>query len=113
MYSIESLTLSPGDVHKVGTGVAVELPSGSVGLLWDRSSMGAKGVRVLGGVIDEGYRGEIKVVLSNVGRDTIHIKKGDKIAQFLIQPIMHMSVEEVETLTEASRGEKGFGSSGQ
>jgi len=96
------------------TGVAIEIPEGYVGIIKDRSGLAAKqGITVLAGVIDSGYRGEIKVVLFNSSPGLFKsIKKGDKIAQLVILPLPAFEVNEVEELSEAERGIKGFGSSG-
>jgi len=97
----------------VKTGIAMAIPDDHVGLVWDRSSMGAKkGVHRFAGVIDAGYRGEIMVALYNFGPNNVTIKRGDRIAQILIQPVPQVLMVEVDSLDSSERGEKGFGSSG-
>jgi dUTP pyrophosphatase len=97
----------------IKTGIAIEIPKGFVGLVWPRSGLAIKkGVSVLAGVIDSSYRGEIGVVLLNTNYDDLIIKKGDKIAQLLIQPIETVNIEEVKELSDTERAENGFGSSG-
>lgn len=128
LYALEDTVLLPGQVTKVRTGVAVavviRLSTVPMGLLIrDRSSMASKGIVTSGGVIDAGYRGEIIVLMTNHG-DTVsedenrnlhwgyRIKAGDKIAQAIPTPVLTGQVSVVDTLPEASRGDKGFGSSG-
>jgi len=90
------------------------IPVGNVGLIWDKSGLSRKqGLKVLGGVIDSGYRGEIVITLINLGNKKYEIKKGDKIAQMLIQPVHSVEIVEVDSLDDTARGEKGFGSSGK
>ena len=81
-------------------------------MIWDKSGVGSKGVKRLGGVIDCHYRGEYKVVLVNLSDENFEIKKKQKIAQVLIQKIENPEIEVVEELSETSRGEGGFGSTG-
>jgi len=97
----------------VGTGISMEIPNGFVGLIWDKSSVGAKGLKTLGGVIDSGYRGEVKVVVHNLTNDDIVFEHGQKLAQILIQKVELLDIEEVEELSETKRGEGGFGSTGR
>lgn len=94
----------------VGTGIAMEIPSGYVGLIWDKSSVGAKGLKTLGGVVDSGYRGEVKVVVHNLNDEDIVFEHGQKIAQMLIQKVELLDIEEVADLSSTVRGEGGFGS---
>jgi len=105
--------IEPGDRLLIGTGIALEIPEGFVGLVWDRSGLSNNhGLKVLGGVVDSGYRGEVKVGLVNLGREAHRIKKNDKIAQMLIQKAEHPDILEVAELSASSRGGEGFGSTG-
>lgn len=121
LYALEDISIDYGTIAKVKTGIAVELPPGTVGLILDRSSMGSKGIKVFGGVIDSDYRGDIMVVLRNIGTKLLldgeplayEIKAGDKIAQLVILPILLPIPYEVSELTDTARGINGFGSSGQ
>lgn len=117
LYSVdEQVVLKPGQVSNVNTGIALAIPEGYVGLIWDRSSLGTKGIKVFGGVIDAGYRGEIKLKLGNLStleRDWVVINKGDKVAQILIQKVENLPILEVEVLPVSQRGTAGFGSSGK
>ncbi len=113
LYSIENIILKPK--HRIGvkTGISIELPRDYVGLIWDKSGISLKsGIKTMAGVIDSGYRGEIKIVLINLSSKNYKIEKGQKIAQLLIQKIETPEIEIVDDLSKTSRGEKGFGSTG-
>lgn len=113
LYAVNSTVIAEHQRKTVDTGVALEIPDGYVGLIWPRSGLAVKqGIDVLAGVIDSGYRGEIKVCLLNTGRDNVTIEPGDRIAQILIQPVSQMEMVTVDTLSDTDRGEGGFGSSG-
>jgi dUTP pyrophosphatase len=112
LFSCIDLILAPGEVKPISTGIKVAIPEGYVGLVWDKSGISLKGVHRLAGVIDAGYRGEIQVVMANLGREPFVISAGMKIAQLLVQPVETVAVTEVEELDDTSRGEKGFGSTG-
>jgi len=112
LFSVVDRDLCPGEVFAVPTGIQVAIPPGFVGLVWDKSGISLKGVHRLAGVVDAGYRGEVQVVMINLGREPFTLKKGMKIAQMLIQPVASVSVVESGTLDDTSRGEGGFGSTG-
>ncbi len=105
-------SLAPGEVFAVPTGIQVAIPAGSVGLIWDKSGISLRGVHRLAGVVDAGYRGEVQVVMINLGKEPFAVKKGMKIAQMLIQPVTGVTIVESETLDDTSRGQGGFGSTG-
>jgi len=110
----EDHTLVPGEQHIFKLGFAMAIPEGTVALIWDRSGLAAKhGITCLAGVIDHTYRGEIGVVLMNVSNTPYEIKKGDRIAQMLLQHVHSVEVKEVQELSDSVRGEAGFGSSGR
>ena len=113
LFSSVDCVLQKGEVKAVPTGIKVAIPEGNVGLIWDKSGVSLKGAHRLAGVIDSGYRGEVRVVMVNLSTDSFVIEKGMKIAQLLIQPVMEVEVNEVEDLEETSRGEDGFGSTGK
>jgi dUTP pyrophosphatase len=113
IFSAVDCVLEAGTAIAVPTGIKVAIPEGYVGLIWDKSGISLKGVHKLAGVIDSGYRGEVKVVLVNLGRESFRIEKGMKIAQLLIQPVIEVQVVETDELGETSRGEEGFGSTGK
>jgi dUTP pyrophosphatase len=112
----DGLTLQPGSRALVPTGLAMALPAGYEAQVRPRSGLAAKhGVTVLNtpGTIDADYRGEVKVILINLGDTAFEISRGDRIAQMVIAPVLQAEIEEVEILSETSRGTGGFGSTGQ
>ena len=112
----EAITIHPGDSAWIPTGIALEVPKGCAGLIYARSSMGVKrGLAPANkvGVIDSDYRGEIRVVLLNHGKTTQIVENGERVAQFLITPVLTPAYEEVEELTDTDRGAGGFGSTGK
>lgn len=112
LFSCENCVLYPGEIKMVSAGIAIELPEGYVALVWDKSGIAARGIKTMGGVLDCIYRGELKVVMLNTTKEPYEIKKSQKIAQLLIQPIVTAEIEEVSELSESERGEGGFGSTG-
>jgi dUTP pyrophosphatase len=102
-----------GSTAAVATGIALEFPATHGALVEDRSGLAVRGVTTLAGVIDPGYRGEIRVVMTNLGTEPVEIKAGDRIAQLRIVQRIEASFEVVEELGDAARGERGFGSSGK
>jgi dUTP pyrophosphatase len=112
LYASEPATLAAGATAPVPTGIALEFPSEYGALVEDRSGLAVRGITTLAGVIDPGYRGEIKVVLTNLGAATVTIAVGDRIAQLRLVQRIQASFEEVAELTEAPRGAAGFGSTG-
>lgn len=118
LFALEGAILAPRATIKVRTGIAVEARNPVTGaplglLVRDRSSMAARGVTTTGGVIDAGYRGEILVLMTNLGEAQVELKAGEKIAQMIPVPVLTGAVEVVENLEDSARAEKGFGSSGR
>jgi dUTP pyrophosphatase len=116
LFTAVDLTLGPGERALVPTGVALALPDGFVALVHPRSGLAAKhGVSIVNtpGTIDAGYRGEIKVLLINHDRFTaVSFRRGDRIAQLVIQRFERARFVEVETLPDSARGDGGYGSTG-
>jgi len=112
LFAVVDRDLAPGEVFAVPTGIQIAVPAGHVGLVWDKSGISLKGVHRLAGVVDSGYRGEVQVVMINLGGTLFSIKRGMKIAQLLVQPVASVEVVERESLDDTSRGEGGFGSTG-
>ncbi|MEN6561247.1 MAG: dUTP diphosphatase [Acidobacteriota bacterium] len=112
LFSVADFDLAPGGVLAAPTGIQIAVPSGHVGLIWDKSGISLKGVHRLAGVVDAGYRGEVQVVLINLGPDPFAVRKGMKIAQLLVQPVASVEVAEADSLDDTSRGRGGFGSTG-
>jgi dUTP pyrophosphatase len=118
VFALESIELVPRVTARVRTGIAVEARDPRTGeplglLVRDRSSMAARGLATTGGVIDAGYRGEILILITNLGDGTVTIGAGEKVAQMIPVPVLTGVVEEVESLEASARLEKGFGSSGR
>jgi dUTP pyrophosphatase len=103
---------TPGSTQAVSAGIALELPSTHGALVEDRSGLAMRGITTLAGVIDPGYRGEIKIVLTNLNPTPFEIAAGDRIAQLRIVQRIEASFEEVTDLVDAPRGTGGFGSTG-
>tara|TARA_R110002110_G_scaffold31917_7_gene111647 strand:+ start:231 stop:653 length:423 start_codon:yes stop_codon:yes gene_type:complete len=113
LFSVEDVTLEPLERSVVKTGIQLSLPKGYYGRVAPRSGLAVKmGIDVLAGVIDSGYVGEIGVVLINLSSDHQTLKKGDKIAQLIIEKCYPALFYEVDDLEETQRGQLGFGSSG-
>lgn len=118
LYSAEEadVTIEPNETKFIGTGLAMEIPEGYVGLVYARSGLACKrGLAPANkvGVVDSDYRGEIKVALHNHGKETQTVEKGERIAQMVIAPYLAVSYEEADELSETERGEGGFGSTGR
>ena len=112
----EPLTLRPGDRHAVPTGLAMAIPPGFEGQVRPRSGLalrhGVTGVNSPG-TIDADYRGEVKVILINLGEEDFVIRRGERIAQLVIAPVVQAAWAEVDSLDETARGAGGFGSTGR
>jgi dUTP pyrophosphatase len=117
IYAAATLTIAPGGHAIVPTGIAVECTSASGekmgALLRDKSSMAARRLALTGGVIDAGYRGEIRVLLENLGDSPAEIRAGDKIANLIPYPVLTSQVEVVDELADSKRQGGGFGSTGR
>lgn len=116
LYSVDDVEITPGDIKLVHTGIIMELPEGTEAQVRPRSGLALKhGISLVNspGTIDEGYRGEVGVIVINHGKETFHVEVGTKIAQMVIKPVLRCDVVEAESLSETSRGEGGFGSSGK
>lgn len=114
LYSTSDLPITPTARELVSTGIAIEIPEGYYGRVAPRSGLAVKaGVDILAGVVDSGYRNEIKVVMINLGQGLVSVNKGDRIAQLIIEKCHDVEWEEVKELSDSDRGEGGFGSSGK
>lgn len=115
LFSVEETTLKPMERKLIHTGIKIQLPKDTEAQIRPRSGLALKhGITVLNtpGTIDEGYRGEIGIILINLGSEEFKVEEGMKIAQMVIKPTLTLKVEEVVELTETTRGENGFGSTG-
>jgi dUTP pyrophosphatase len=109
-----SYNVRPGDRIQISTKIAMEIPIGYVGLVWDKSGLSQKkGLKTLGGVVDSGYRGEVMVGMINLSDRAYTIERGDKVAQMIIQKCEAPEIIEVDKLSEADRGSGAFGSTGK
>ena len=118
LYSAEDadVVIEPGETKFIGTGLAMEIPEGYVGLVYARSGLACKrGLAPANkvGVVDSDYRGEIIVALHNHGKEAQTVEKGERIAQMVIAPYLSVNYEEADELSETERGEGGFGSTGR
>ena len=116
MYSIDTVTIEPGQTVLVHTGICMEIPDGYYGALYPRSGIATKrGLRLANcvGVIDSDYRGEIIAALYNDSVVPQEVREGDRIAQLIIQPYLNVEFEEADELSDTERGSGGFGHSGQ
>ena len=110
------VTIGPGETKKIPTGIAMELPVGTAGLIYARSSLGTKkGLAPANkvGVVDSDYRGEFMIFLHNHGTEAQTICHGDRVAQLVITPVFTPGFEEAEELSDTVRGAGGFGSTGK
>jgi dUTP pyrophosphatase len=115
LCAVEEARLGPGEWRDVGTGLVVEIPAGYEGQVRPRSGLALRhGVTMLNspGTIDPGYRGEIRVIVVNHGKQEFHIRPGDRIAQLVVAPYAAVEWQVEENLTASARGEGGFGSTG-
>lgn len=118
LYSAEDadVVIEPSETKFIGTGLAMEIPEGYVGLVYARSGLACKrGLAPANkvGVVDSDYRGEIKVALHNHGKEAQTVENGERIAQMVIAPYLSVNYEEADELSETERGEGGFGSTGR
>lgn len=118
VFALEPVAIAPGVTMRVRTGIAVEARHPQTGeplglIVRDRSSVASRGLAATAGVIDAGYRGEILIVMTNLGRETQQLNAGEKIAQMVPVPVLTGTVEQADTLEDSARTHKGFGSSGR
>jgi dUTP pyrophosphatase len=117
LHAAESVTIEPGERASIGTGIAVAIPEGHAGMVVPRSGLAARhGISVVNGpgLIDSGYRGEVRVLLLNTDRtEAFAVEPGDRIAQLVLVAVESGGVEEVAELDETARGVGGFGSTGR
>lgn len=114
LYTVERIAYAPGELKAIKTGIAMEIPEGYVGLIWDKSSVAGKGgMKMMGGVIDAGYRGEVMVSMINLSTKEYVFEKGHKVGQMLIQQVTRPEISEVAELGQTSRGSGAFGSTGK
>lgn len=116
LYSVEEKVIKAGESELIRTGIQIELPKGTEAQIRPRSGLALKhSITVLNspGTIDEGYRGELKIILINHGKEDFTVEKHMRIAQLVIAPVLQVELVKVESLSSSNRGEGGFGSSGK
>lgn len=115
LCSVQDLVLKPGDWSMIRTGLAIELPPGTEAQVRPRSGLAARhAITMLNtpGTVDEGYRGEVCVIAINLGKEPFEVKKGMRIAQMVICPVIRVEIEETQALSDTARNAGGFGSTG-
>lgn len=113
LYACGNHIVDPHRTLMIPLGIALEIEEGYAGLMWDKSSIGSKGIKTLGGVVDAGYRGEIQVMVNNLTDTPYMFEHGHKVVQLLVQKVEFPEIEEVTELSDSHRGEGGFGSTGK
>ena len=113
LYSLETVTIKPGEHHLFYNGFALEFPTGYAGIVKDKGSLSKAGLHTLGGVYDAGFRGEYNVHLVNLSDKPYTVEKGDKVAQLVLFPVEIAKIKEVKKLSETARGTGQFGSTGK
>ena len=112
LFALERTVLPPRTITYVHTGVAVELPEKTSGIIWGKSSVESKGIKAMAGLVDAPYRGELIVCMYNLNDTEFTFEQVQKVAQLVVLPTLYPSFEEAEELTDTSRGSGGFGSTG-
>lgn len=112
LFALERTVLPPHAISHVHTGIAVELPENTSGVIWGKSSVESKGVKAMAGLVDAPYRGELIVCMYNLNPQEFVFEAGQKVAQLVVLPTLYPSFEEAEQLTDTARGSGGFGSTG-
>ena len=113
LYSAKTITIWPKTREVVPTDLKIELPRNSYGQIAPRSGLALKGLDIGAGVIDQDYRGNLKILLINNGTTSYEVREGERVAQLLVKPILNPTIKTMEELTESTRGDRGFGSTGK
>lgn len=112
LFALERTVLPARAITKVRTGIAVELPENTSGIIWGKSSVESKGIKAMAGLVDAPYRGELIVCMYNLNEQDFVFEAGQKVAQLVVLPTLYPAFEEVSELTDTTRGDGGFGSTG-
>ena len=112
LFALTRTVLPPRAITNVHTGVCVELPENTSGIIWGKSSVESKGIKAMAGLVDAPYRGELIVCMYNLNDTEFVFEAGQKVAQLVVLPTIYPSFEEAAALTDTSRGSGGFGSTG-
>src|ERR1035437_2421502 len=113
LYSMDDVTVAPGEHARIWHGFALEFPEGYGAIIMDKGSISKAGLHHMGGVFDAGYRGEYNTLLVNLSDKPYTFETGDKVSQLLIMPIVIAELEETDILSESARGDGKFGSTGK
>lgn len=113
LFALEKTVLPPHAITYVHTGIAVELPENTSGIIWGKSSVESKGIKAMAGLVDAPYRGELIVCMFNLNDHEFVFEAGQKVAQLVVLPTLYPAFTEVENLSDTTRGEGGFGSTGK
>ena len=112
LFALEQTVIPARSIVKVRTGIAIELPEATSGIIWGKSSVESKGVKAMAGLVDAPYRGELIVCMYNLNDTEFVFEKGQKVAQLVVLPTLYPEFEEVQELSDTARGAGGFGSTG-
>ncbi len=112
LFALQRTVLAPRAITYVHTGIAVELPENTSGIIWGKSSVESKGIKAMAGLVDAPYRGELIVCMYNLNETEFVFEQGQKVAQLVVLPTLYPDFEETEELTGTARGSGGFGSTG-
>ena len=113
LFALQRTALPPRTITHVHTGIAVELPENTSGIIWGKSSVESKGIKAMAGLIDAPYRGELIVCMYNLNEQEFVFEAGQKVAQLVVLPTLYPAFEETNQLSDTSRGSGGFGSTGK
>ncbi len=113
LFALDRTVLPPHAITNVHTGICVELPEQTSGIIWGKSSIESKGIKAMAGLVDAPYRGELIVCMYNLNDTEFVFEAGQKVAQLVVLPTLYPSFEETAELTDTTRGSGGFGSTGQ
>ncbi len=112
LFALERTIIPAHSIQKVRTGIAIELPDNTSGIIWGKSSVESKGIKAMAGLVDAPYRGELLVCMYNLNETEFIFEAGQKVAQLVVLPTLYPMFEEAEELSDTSRGTGGFGSTG-
>ena len=112
LFALERTIIPAHSIQKVRTGIAIELPDNTSGMIWGKSSVESKGIKAMAGLVDAPYRGELLVCMYNLNETEFIFEAGQKVAQLVVLPTLYPMFEEAEELSDTSRGTGGFGSTG-
>lgn len=112
LFAVQRTVLPARSITHVHTGVAIELPENTSGIIWGKSSVESKGIKAMAGLVDAPYRGELIVCMYNLNDTDFVFEQGQKVAQLVVLPTLYPEIEEAEELSETTRGAGGFGSTG-